>query len=106
MVARRSRRGAATDASTPPPILFKTPVPSEESRPGDLVSYFTDRGYRLGCVVAAKKVPRGHAAVCLKLPKGRLGPVRMVPFGSILHAYRDVEIEDPTDALDYALEDV
>lgn len=80
------------------PVLFKKTVPTVTAEPGDLVSYLTERGYRMGDVVAAKRIPKGTVPV--RLRKGeRLGPVEFVPYGRIMHTYRDIEIDEPEELL-------
>lgn len=89
---------SGTREAPAPPIMFKRTVPTVTAEPGDLVSYLTKTGYRLGDVVATKKRPKGTVPV--RLRKGeRRGPVEFVPYDRILHTYRDIEIDEPEELL-------
>lgn len=87
----------------PPPVPFRTPVPVEEARPGDLTFFRNTKDskgrqdYRFGDIVESRKTPKGHVALKLRKPGGKHGPVQFVPFKDLLHVYRDAYIRDPAE---------
>jgi len=76
-----------------PAIQFMDAIPVENAKPGDIVWFWSDRGYRHGDVVGSKRTPDGFFAVRERqLSQLKQGPVQFVPLRSVQWAYRYVEL--------------